>query len=136
MDPKSILTDPKLSALSESGSKSKEESAAYIHIPNYSKITNLLKRILDMARDRHNQIKNLHGSDSEIQSLLSLDFLYNLIQKETSLKDTEKTPAAVNGALKQMLDVFTNGKEKYGYLYPILINENNKIIPKNNRSNA
>ncbi len=130
MDPKSILTDPKLSALSESGSKSKEESAAYIHIPNYSKITNLLKRILDMARDRHNQIKNLHGSDSEIQSLLSLDFLYNLIQKETSLKDTEKTPAAVNGALKQMLDVFTNGKEKYGYLYPILINENNKIIPK------
>ena len=62
MDPKSILTDPKMSSLSESGNKTKEESASYIHIPVYSKITNLLKRILDMARDRHNQVKSLNGS--------------------------------------------------------------------------
>jgi hypothetical protein len=130
MDPKSILTDPKMSALSESGNKSKEESASYIHIPVYSKITNLLKRILDMARDRHNQVKSLNGSETEANSLLSLDYLHTLLQKESSLKETEKTPAAINGALKQMLDVYTNGKEKYGYLYPILINENNKIIPK------
>lgn len=130
MDPKSILTDPKLSALSDLPNKSKEDSADYIHIPNYSKITNLLKRILDMARDRHNQIKKLNGSENEIETLLSLDFLHSLIHKENSLKETEKTPAAVNGALKQMLDVFTNGKEKYGYLYPILITEHNKIIPK------
>ncbi len=130
MDPKSILTDPKMSALFESGNKSKEESAAFIHIPVYSKITNLLKRILDLARDRHAQVKSLNGSETDANSLLSLDYLHTLLQKESSLKDTEKTPAAINGALKQMLDVFTNGKEKYGYLYPILINENNKIIPK------
>lgn len=130
MDQKNILTDPKMSALFESGSKSKEESAAFIHIPVYSKITNLLKRILDLARDRHSQVKSLNGSETETNSLLSLDYLHTLLQKESSLKDAEKTPAAINGALKQMLDVYTNGKEKYGYLYPILINENNKIIPK------
>lgn len=130
MDPKSILTDPKMSAFSEMGNKTKEESAAFIHIPVYSKVTNLLKRILDLARDRHNQLKSLNGSDTETSSLLSLDYLHTLLQKENSLKETEKTPAAINGALKQMLDLYTNGKEKYGYLYPILIHESNKIIPK------
>ena len=44
MDPKSILTDPKMSAFSEMGSKTKEESADFIHIPVYSKVTNLLKQ--------------------------------------------------------------------------------------------
>ena len=63
MDSKSVLTDPKMSSLFDSG-KSKEDSAAFIHIPNYSKVTNLLKRILDLARDRHNQIKSLNGSES------------------------------------------------------------------------
>ena len=29
-----------------------------------------------------------------------------------------------------MLDLYTNGKEKYGYLYPILISEDIKVIPK------
>lgn len=129
MDTKSTLTDPKLPAQIDS-QKSKDESVAYIHVPNYSKITNLLKRILDLARDRHNQIKSLNGSESDVSSLLSLDYLHTLLQKESSLKENEKTPAAINGALKQMLDLYTNGKEKYGYLYPILINENNKIIPK------
>ncbi|HNC00889.1 MAG TPA: hypothetical protein PLS71_21775, partial [Leptospiraceae bacterium] len=128
MENKSILTDPKISA--QQDSKSKEDSAAYIHMPTYSKITNLLKRILDLARDRHSQIKSLNGSESDVSSLLSLDYLHTLLQKETSLKETEKTPASINGALKQMLDSYTNGKEKYGYLYPILITEGNKIIPK------
>ena len=129
MDSKSVLTDPKMSSLFDSG-KSKEDSAAFIHIPNYSKVTNLLKRILDLARDRHNQIKSLNGSESEVNTLLTLDYLHILLQKETALKDTEKTSAAINGALKQMLDLYTNGKEKYGYLYPILISEDIKVIPK------
>lgn len=129
MDLKNSLTDPKVFSLTEKEEK-KSDSSDIIFLPQYSKIPPILKRILDIAGLRHSQLAELNASESSVQSLLSLDYLSEVLAKDSNLKESDKSVQSVNQALKQMLDTFSNGKEKLGYLYPILFNENNHVISK------
>ncbi len=129
MDLKINLTDPKVFSLPEKEEK-RSESSDVIHLPQYQKITPILKKILDLVGLRHSQLTELNAGESSIQSLLSLDFLAQLLAKDGTIKESDKSTQSISQALKQMLDTFSNGKEKHGYLYPILFNENNHVISK------
>lgn len=129
MDLKNNLTDPKTYSLPEKDEK-RTESQEVIHLPQYSKITPILKKILDLVGLRHSQLAELNAGESSVQSLLSLDYLAQVLAKDGTIKEPDKSTQSINQALKQMLDTFSNGKEKYGYLYPILFNENNHVISK------
>ena len=60
MENKIELTDPKVFSLPDKDEK-KIDSFDNIHLPQYSKIPPILKKVLDIAGLRHSQISSLNG---------------------------------------------------------------------------
>lgn len=106
------------------------DSKNYIYLPQEGKITGILKFILDESRRRNNQMAALGAGQSHPSYFLTLDTLAAILHKETGIKEEDKSPFSVSEALNQMMDSYTGGENKYGYLYPVLIPEGNKISTK------
>jgi hypothetical protein len=101
-----------------------------IYIPSHLKITPTLFSILKFVAERQRTVVALHSFEKHPYYYLTVDYLPEILKRDPTLREEEKGKKAVDEALKQMLDVFTGGKVKYGYLYPILIQEERKIITK------
>ena len=117
----------------KSNSLPKKVSFAYnenIYIPSHLKITPTLFSILKFVAERQRNVVSLHSFESHPYYYLTVDFLPEILKRDPTLKDEERTPKAVDDALNQMLDVYTGGKIKYGYLYPIFVLDGKKIIVK------
>lgn len=101
-----------------------------IFIPSGSKITNTLAFILKQVAERQRNIESLHNFEKHPYYYITVDYLAEMIQNTTSLRDDEKTKQVVEQAFEQMLDIYSHGKVKYGYLYPIFFRDDKKIICK------
>jgi hypothetical protein len=101
-----------------------------IYSPQIGRITATLERILYYTSERHRQIQSFHGFDSHPYYYLSLDYLNDVLQKDPILSADLKDKTNVTDALRQMVDEYNSGKHKYGYLYPVLMIEEGKLITK------
>ena len=91
------------------------------------------RSLMDELRERHKLIeargakakKDIHPGE-----LLTLDKLGEALQKYNNLSIQAKSTEAINIALKQLADYEGGGKERLIYLYPFLINHNNKVVAR------
>lgn len=102
----------------------------FIYTAQPGKVTITLERILYYVSERHNQIQSLHGFEAHPYYYMSLDFLGEILKKDTMLSEDLKNKTNVDEALKQMIDDFGEGKHKYGYLYPVLVLADGKVLPR------
>lgn len=86
--------------------------------------------ILDELRDWHKKTEK-HGSKSIHPSyLLTLDKLGELLNKYRNLSEQAKSPASVDMALRQLMDLDKRGRNKSALIYPFLVRNGNKVLAR------
>ncbi|MDX1959082.1 MAG: hypothetical protein SFU98_10955 [Leptospiraceae bacterium] len=110
--------------------KTQPTSLDLINIPNPQKITHTLNRILFHAIEKQKSFLLNKGLSGHISGYITLDKLSEILSNDPKLFDAQRNKLSIDDSIKQMMDVFTGGKTKYGYLYPFLSNEENKVKAK------
>jgi hypothetical protein len=107
-----------------------KNSYNYIYQSTTARQTNILKRILKLIYNRQVQIIQLHGMEIHPNYFITIDRLYEMIKDDSSLSESERSTESISSALKQMVNMYDNGMNKTGYIYPFIIPDNNKYSAK------
>ncbi|MCB1158519.1 MAG: hypothetical protein KDK45_13530, partial [Leptospiraceae bacterium] len=104
-----------------------------IKLKSPQSMTNLsatAKCIMDELRERHKGVKSRGGNNIHPGELLTLDKLQESLQKYSNLSTQSKSTESIDLALKQICDWEGDGMNRIVYLYPFLVNNNNKVAAK------